>query len=422
MASLKLLLAGIIFSVSSFFGASHSEIAQQQMIPQRPIEQQVNHGAIPSTAKQEDVPVVTTTQTTTSSTVTTSQMAAHVYSDEELLAMADNTYANGEVPLGDGKYTTSGPKKGYVYLCNVRKENFGSDQNGPWVHGTTWNFLSKLKVSGSVSWSNATFSNVISGAYRILSGNDLPINHTTGTYPIASSDEVSKYDRNPNSISAQAIKQSIPADPTYSNTPYCMGGEAGIMLSGVALFDALDAPLRDAPAHEAQDSCGGHPQESGEYHYHSLSPCFKDISVKTVLGYAYDGFPITGPQVAKDKYLTTDDLDECHGLTSEITVDGKKKTTYHYVMTQDYPYSVSCFRGKPVTTGPSAQFGTRTGSAQQQQTQAPQQGGGMTRPEPPQEAKTACTGKTEGGTCSVGGQMSGTCENFGSYLACIPSR
>jgi len=46
--------------------------------------------------------------------------------------------------------------------------------------------------------------------------------------------------------------------------------------------------------------------------------------------------------------LTTDDLDECHGITSQILLDGKLTTSYHYVMTQDFPYSVSCFRGKAI--------------------------------------------------------------------------
>ncbi len=132
-----------------------------------------------------------------------------------------------------------------------------------------------------------------------------------------------------------------------------MGMEAGIMLTGVPLFNGFDAGLRDAAAHELQDHCNGHPQKSGQYHYHSLSACLKDVSVKTVLGYALDGFPITGPMVANGKYLTTDDLDECHGITSEIVLDGQKTVSYHYVMTQDFPYSVSCFRAQPVRTDPA---------------------------------------------------------------------
>jgi len=61
--------------------------------------------------------------------------------------------------------------------------------------------------------------------------------------------------------------------------------------------------------------------------------------VRTVIGFALDGFPITGPMVAAH---------ECHGITSEIELDGKTVTMYHYVMTQDFPYSVSCFRGTAV--------------------------------------------------------------------------
>ncbi len=271
------------------------------------------------------------------------------YSQAQLLAMAGSDYASGEVPLGDEHYTTSGPKKGYVYLCNVHKDNPGSMVNGPWISGSSWNFLEKVSIQGSVTWPNAVFSSNVSGATRVLAGNGLPTTHTTGTFPVSSSDPARQYDANPNTIAAQSLKQSLPTAPVYSATSYCMGGEVGVMLSGTPLFNAFDAGLRDAPAHELQDSCDGHPQGSGQYHYHSLSSCFKDVSIETVLGFALDGFPITGPMVAPGKYLTTSDLDECHGLTSEVMLDGVAKVTYHYVMTQDFPYSASCFRAKPVS-------------------------------------------------------------------------
>lgn len=273
--------------------------------------------------------------------------------NDALLALADNTYANGTVPLGDYKYVTDAPKLGYIYLCNVRKDNPGSMVNGPWMHGDTWNFLEKISVEGSVTWSQAVFSNTVSGNNRVLSGNGLPINHPTGVFPVAKNSSAGAYDANPNRITAQSVADTVPTNPVYSDTPYCVGGEVGIMVTGVPLFNGFDAGLRDAAAHELQDACAGHPQGSGQYHYHSLSSCFKDISVKTVLGYALDGFPITGPMVANDKYLTTADLDVCHGITSEIEIDGVKKNTYHYVMTQDFPYSVSCFRAKPTRTKPA---------------------------------------------------------------------
>ncbi len=114
----------------------------------------------------------------------------------------------------------------------------------------------------------------------------------------------------------------------------------------------MDAQQRDATAHEVQDSCNGHPQSQDVYHYHYLSKCFKDINETHILGYAVDGFPITGPEVAPGKYLSSSNLDACHGITSQIIgPNGKAYTTYHYVLTYDFPYSISCFHGTPVSNG-----------------------------------------------------------------------
>lgn len=89
-----------------------------------------------------------------------------IYSHNELLSMADDSFASGVVPLGDDKYVTSGPKKGYVYLCNARQDNAGSMVNGPWIAGSSWNFLQKLSIQGSVSWPNASFKSALSGSTR----------------------------------------------------------------------------------------------------------------------------------------------------------------------------------------------------------------------------------------------------------------
>ena len=42
-------------------------------------------------------------------------------------------------------------------------------------------------------------------------------------------------------------------------------------------------------------------------------------------------------------------MDPRHGLTSEVDLNGARVWSYHYVMTRDFPYSVSCFHGKPAT-------------------------------------------------------------------------
>lgn len=264
-----------------------------------------------------------------------------------------NKYAGGLLPVGDGKYVTDAAKQGYIYVCSQYAQVMkntpqgGAGKRGPWFVNSNaqYDLSKKARVQGSVIWT-PIFSNIESGTTRTITTNDLP-NHTTGTFPIAPKDPAYAYDRNPNSIKSQSLTYSLSDKPTYGN-PSCVGGEVGVMLTGVALFNGFDAAGRDAGAWEVQDGCDGHPQSSGEYHYHTLSSCIKDISVSTVIGYALDGFPITGPQVGANNILTTSDLDECHGIASEVSVNGKKVMTYHYVMTQDFPYSISCFRGSAI--------------------------------------------------------------------------
>jgi len=293
---------------------------------------------------------ITTTPASTPSTTAASATVPGLQLDTA--KSYGNKYANGLLPVGDGKYVTTGAKQGYVYTCaqyaqNFQREQGGAGTRGPWFtnNNTQYDINKKAHVSGSVSW-NPVFNNNLSGTTRTITTNDLP-NHPTGVFPIAASDVAYAYDRNPNSISARSLTYALPGSPTYGN-PSCMGGEAGVMLTGVALFNAFDAGGRDAGAWEVQDSCSGHPQKDGEYHYHTLSSCIKDTSVHTVIGYALDGFPITGPQVGTNNILTTSDLDECHGIVSSVLENGKSVTTYHYVMTQDFPYSVSCFRGQAI--------------------------------------------------------------------------
>jgi len=266
-----------------------------------------------------------------------------------------NKYANGILPVGDSKYVTDAPKKGSVYLCRAPQgQAGGAGSRGPWFvnNNTEYDINQKIAVEGNVSW-DASYSENVDGGKRVIATNDLPRDHTTGVFPVQPSDPAYQYDRNPNQIAAQSLTYSLNAEPKVESQAKCLGGEVGVMLTGVALFDAFDAGGRDAGAWEVQDGCNGHPQISSEYHYHTLSSCIQDTSVSTVIGFALDGFPITGPKVGDNNILTTSDLDDCHGITSTITLDGKQVETYHYVMTQDFPYSASCFRS--TATNPPGQ-------------------------------------------------------------------
>ncbi len=334
------------------------------------------------------------------------------------------------LPLGDNKYVTSGPKKGYVYLCHLSSGGGGAQEDGPWIKGNEWYPNQKTNVEGAISWPNAMVNISVSGALRTILSNGLPVGGTTGSFPIAASDPAHQYDANPNSVEAQNQSFSIPANPTEASAPGCIYGEVGVMTNGVLLNDAFDELYRDAAAHEIQDSCDGHPHEGGVYHYHSLSSCIKDIDETNIIGWAFDGFPITGPKLPSGKYLTTNDLDECHGITSPIVENGKTVTTYHYVMTEDFPYSVGCFRGKSYEPKPGGGSGgggsTSSGSSSTSGSGTTSSQPGSQQSGPPQEAITACASHTSGDTCTVStsnGDISGTCKTppNSSSLACIPT-
>jgi len=290
---------------------------------------------------------VTSSPGTPTSTVTATPVAVPAGQLDTSKDYGDK-YANGILPVGDNNYSLTTPKVGTIFLCHAPNGGGGAGVRGPWFtnNNTQYDINKKVSVSGSVSW-KGSYTMTLAGGQRVIVTNDLPNDHITGIFPIQSSDTAYLYDKNPNSIKSQSLTYTLPAAPTALSSPSCMGGESGVMTTGVALFDGFDAGGRDAGAWEVQDSCSGHPQVDGEYHYHTLSSCIKDVSVKTVIGYALDGYPITGPTIANGNILTTDDLDECHGITSAINLDGKLVTSYHYVMTEDFPYSVSCFKATP---------------------------------------------------------------------------
>ena len=70
-----------------------------------------------------------------------------------------------------------------------------------------------------------------------------------------------------------------------------------------------------------------------------------------VVGYALDGFPITGRRGDAGKLLSNADLDSCHGHVGTIVVDGKRVRTYHYHATLEHPYTLGCFHGTPLRLG-----------------------------------------------------------------------
>lgn len=251
------------------------------------------------------------------------------------------------IPLGDGHRSATGPSVGSVYYCDHPGVG-GANGVGPWIHGTTWDSTSKVAVSGSVTWKQASFTVAVQGATRTITMNDLPKGQPTGTFPIPASDPAYRYDQNPNSITAQPATIQLPVTPQAASQPGCLaGGPIGILDDGVYLFDALDGPGRDAVAHETQDRCDGHPAPGGTYHYHDVPSCLLAAArgPSTVVGWAFDGYPIVVERDPAGDLPTDGDLDSCHGRTSPVLVDGRAVTTYHYDATLEYPYTLGCYHG-----------------------------------------------------------------------------
>lgn len=250
------------------------------------------------------------------------------------------------LPLGDHRLSQE-PKVGWIWACHM-EHGGGAHRDGPWIRDDgTFDLTAKAIVTGSVNWPH-TFTMSTTDTARVFSSNDLPA-HATGTFPIAPDDPATRYDRNPNAIAAQNIRLTLPLNPVLAKQPACAPGVVGIMLTGVVLFNSLDAMGRDAVAHEVQDKCQGHPQRTGTYHYHSLTGCQEDPPLadghSALLGYALDGFGIFGRHGEGGKILTSADLDACHGHTHKIPWNGKMVEMYHYHGTWDFPYTVGCIRG-----------------------------------------------------------------------------
>src|SRR5215217_2094987 len=262
---------------------------------------------------------------------------------------ADDKVDLRNLPLGDGKVSTTGARRGWIYACQTMQGGGGAFRDGPWIHSDgTFDLTAKPTVDGAVDWPSARVKIARTSAARVrITVNGLPTNATTGAFPIAQSDDAYEYDRNPNSIAAQSVSLTLPKAKRATTTSCVNGGTVGYATNGVAIFNALDAENRDAVAHEIQDDCGGHPERSSTYHYHSGSNCLTGSGTKTkLIGWMLDGYPLV-----YEPGVTNSSLDACHGRTSTVKIFGKRTRAYHYNVTAEYPYTIGCFRGTPLRIG-----------------------------------------------------------------------
>jgi len=171
-------------------------------------------------------------------------------------------------------------------------------------------------------------------------------NHPTAIFPNSG---------NPNSIRVQEFTFRLPLEPRVApQITRLPMGPIGVALNGVVFFNPFEQGGMNAVEGYSEvwlDSCCGHPQQTGIYHYHKFPTCVKSPFPddgrrhSPVIGFAFDGFPIHGPYES-DGLLAKDvtgaaALDVCNGHSDP-------ERGYHYHVTPGrFPYLIGGYRGVP---------------------------------------------------------------------------
>lgn len=231
----------------------------------------------------------------------------------------------------------------------------------------------------------------IEGDWRIIESNGIP-EHNTGAFP---------NEGNPNAISAQSYRYTVPAGPELSGQITPTTGLFGVCINGVPLdpgaaeffhgdrasgwqYEALSGAIA-----LGLDESHAHVQPTGAYHYHAApSLLLSEVGVQSdkhspLIGWAGDGFPIyalygwdesdsvrqmrssyrirsgdrptgenqpggtyDGTFVNDYEYLEgAGDLDSCNG--SQVVTPDFPEGTYAYFITEEWPFIPRCFAGTP---------------------------------------------------------------------------
>jgi hypothetical protein len=179
--------------------------------------------------------------------------------------------------------------------------------------------------------------------YLIIRSQGYP-NHPTAVFPNSG---------NPNSIRVQDFTFRLPLEPRLAReiTRVPMG-PIGVALNGVVFFNPFEMGGMNAVEGYSEvwlDSCCGHPQQEGVYHYHKYPSCVKSPfpddgkQHSPIIGFAFDGFPLYGPYeeagvMARDLKGNAA-LDVCNGHSDKLR-------GYHYHVTPGrFPYLLGGYAG-----------------------------------------------------------------------------
>jgi hypothetical protein len=126
----------------------------------------------------------------------------------------------------------------------------------------------------------------------------------------------------------------------------------GFAINGVPFYSPYTAEDTNAGECEKFDSCDGHADPKGSYHYHKGASCVVDGTKGKFVGVALDGYPIYSAPSGFDKTK----LDECHGESFTDINDVKR---YRYILSDEFPYILGCFKGDVIDSNAKGKMSSR---------------------------------------------------------------
>ena len=252
--------------------------------------------------------------------------------------------------------------------CTSVASNSGiSDSPASTENSTTAGAVSTAAALATASWGSNVTVTIADGMLRYVS-DGIP-NHPRqkeyalpaagGAVPTAAT-AVAQADP----TRSQSYDFKITTTPVLADSPTPASlGTIGVMISGAALFNPYEGdgttvaiasnftvPGSDGKPVAFLDSCNGHPNPMGAYHYHGLPTCVtatvdKEGGPSHIIGVAFDGFPIYGDRDITGAVIPASRLDQCNGITSETPEF--PEGIYHYVLLDvaDSTSSIKCFSG-----------------------------------------------------------------------------
>lgn len=154
------------------------------------------------------------------------------------------------------------------------------------------------------------------------------------------------------------------SSPDYIDLSNPLAGPIGILLNGVSLYGPADSLGRNAMLSELSymDDCMSLTDGDGVHYTRGLFVYYNGVVYtydpsrcdlpdddnpnehSPVFGWIWDGYEIYGRYNGRYDYI---ELDDCGGHEHPVVSYGElvEKSVYHYHMSEDFPYSISCFSG-----------------------------------------------------------------------------